>query len=77
MLTMPWSLRFPHILCLGSGRQPYLPADILLFFRGDVGKRRMPIYSRGVRQQVGRTWVKYGLHKAHRLPYRRLFGSRG
>lgn len=38
-------------------RSPLLGArpverDILLFFRGDVGKRRLPNYSRGIRQRM-------------------------
>ena len=33
------------------GAEP-LARDILLFFRGDVGKERLPHYSRGVRQRL-------------------------
>ncbi|KXZ53464.1 hypothetical protein GPECTOR_7g914 [Gonium pectorale] len=31
---------------------PAKPRDIFLFFRGDVGKRRSPLYSRGIRQTI-------------------------
>lgn len=37
---------------------PAKPRDIFLFFRGDVGKKRSMLYSRGVRQKVrARVWV--------------------
>ncbi|GIL47978.1 hypothetical protein Vafri_4701 [Volvox africanus] len=32
--------------------KPAKQRDIFLFFRGDVGKNRMPMYSRGVRQKL-------------------------
>ncbi len=34
-----------------AGHVPY-KRDILLYFRGDVGKHRQPNYSRGVRQKL-------------------------
>jgi hypothetical protein len=40
----------------GSAEQQAQPGtekrDILCFFRGDVGKRRLPNYSRGIRQKL-------------------------
>ena len=47
------------------GRSPLLFArprdrDTLLFFRGDVGKYRLPCYSRGIRQRLYKLWVDEG-----------------
>mmetsp|Transcript_19563 Transcript_19563/g.42445 ORF Transcript_19563/g.42445 Transcript_19563/m.42445 type:complete len:788 (+) Transcript_19563:181-2544(+) len=41
--------------------------DILLFFKGDVGRRRMPNYSRGVRQTLHRLSIEKGWREKHNV----------
>ncbi|GIL77471.1 hypothetical protein Vretimale_2966 [Volvox reticuliferus] len=41
--------------------------DLLFFFRGDVGKNRLPNYSRGVRQQIYKMAKEGGWAQKHRF----------
>ncbi|KAG2444185.1 hypothetical protein HYH02_009123 [Chlamydomonas schloesseri] len=43
------------------------PRDIFFFFRGDVGKRRLPNYSRGIRQKVYQLAKEGGWREQHRF----------
>ncbi|GIL74998.1 hypothetical protein Vretifemale_4847 [Volvox reticuliferus] len=47
--------------------KPTKPRDIFLFFRGDVGKRRMPMYSRGVRQKLYQLAVDNKWREKHNI----------
>ncbi|KAG2450529.1 hypothetical protein HYH02_005030 [Chlamydomonas schloesseri] len=42
----------PHYLRSPLQSTPSKPRDIFFFFKGDVGKHRLPHYSRGIRQKI-------------------------
>ncbi|GAX76857.1 hypothetical protein CEUSTIGMA_g4303.t1 [Chlamydomonas eustigma] len=48
------------------GAEP-LKRDILLFFKGDVGSRRDPPYSRGIRQKLYKMGKEQNLTRTHRI----------
>ncbi|GLI69587.1 hypothetical protein VaNZ11_014246 [Volvox africanus] len=47
--------------------KPAKRRDIFLFFRGDVGKSRMPMYSRGVRQKLYRLAIDNKWKEKHNI----------